>query len=69
MGRSLNNGVNNETVEAVYRPNPTTNTVRVPGAGVGKTVTPTVATVGETRHARSSRDRPLNVNFYRSRGP
>ena len=47
VGSSLNNGVNNATVEAVYRPNPTTNTVRVPGAGVAKTVTPTVATVGE----------------------
>ncbi len=66
VGSSLNNGVNNATVEAVYRPNPVTNTVRVPGAGVVKTVTPTVATVGELVTYSLVSTVPLNVNFYQA---
>ncbi|MGB0113744.1 MAG: hypothetical protein WBP59_11035, partial [Ilumatobacteraceae bacterium] len=66
VGSSLDNGVNDPTVERVYTPNPVSNTVIVPGSGTTKTVDKTEATIGElvTYTVRSTA--PRDVNFYQA---
>lgn len=63
VGSTLDNGVNDAALEYVFGLN-ATNTVKVAGATISKTVTPAARTIGQVATFTATTTLPANVNFY-----